>query len=200
MTRRTATRFAGPTPFDEASYATIVGMIDAAEDWLVESGKCRENEAHAWLTRDYLKCAAGIINGATCYVTIDEKLAASIFLSSLPGAKLALRSTRRADACAKMLFEQRHMFFPDYGTLLRYFFDLEMKRTFPTSLRMNGLILLAAATLPGARAQIRRENRRRDGFEGLLVTNDDMKRRMIPASDLDSRLFFANQSPNDMIE
>ena len=167
-------------PYDSTSYALIVQLIDAAEDRAIRRGLCRANEADAFVTAHYIYWAAGLVHGASVYLPNDERIGADAFLSFLPAASTKLRSVKRRAACVKLLSQQPHIFFPMFGPILRGMLRDELRKPYIRGeLRHSGIVLLAAASLPEAQAEIRRELRRRGEREPLLVRDKDMERRLI---------------------
>jgi len=162
------------TPIDDATYATIVELLDAAEDRLVRDGACRGRDANDYLAFRYIAAASGIVHGATFFVANEERVRADIFLSNLPGSKFRRLSHKRKRACIELLAARPDRFFRSFNDTLRTVLQLIMERTRdPEQLNMHGIVLLAAANLPGAVVDIRREIRRRGGSQRRLVVAED---------------------------
>lgn len=157
--------------FNNRAHEVIIGVLDRAEEWMARNGICPAHLAEARLTSEYIDACASIIRGGIVYLAADERIGADIFLSKLGGAKFKRLSTRTQTMCAEQLSQHTHVYFPNYHTLLRFAY-LHVLRSDcgPTPFYSHGVVLLAAAKLPGVITDIRRECRRRGlSYDRVLV-------------------------------
>jgi hypothetical protein len=91
-----------------------------------------------------------------------------------------MRNTRK---CALQLHWHTHYYFGNYHTILRHCY-LQILRTLSDldAIDRNGVLQLAAATLPGVRADIRRTRRRLGAERDRLIVADDTMNRRIEAT------------------
>lgn len=87
---------------------------------------------------------------------------------------------------ASQLSTHTHVYFPDYPKLLRLaYLHILANTTDLDAIRRSGVLMLAAATLPGVRTDIRRELRRRGAtWDRTLVQDATLERRIGFASGL----------------
>jgi hypothetical protein len=174
------------TPIDDAAYATLVELLDAAEDRLVRDGICRGRDANDYLAFRYIAAASGIVHGASFFVANEERVGADIFLSDLPTPKFRRLSRKRQRACVELLAARPDRFFRSFNDTLRTVLQLIMEKTSdPEELNMHGVVLLAAANVPGAAIDIRREIRRRGGSEMRLVFAGDLEQKAAIGGQID---------------
>ena len=167
-------------PFDDRLHEIITGLLDRTEAKLVSNGTCKAEHAHEYLTTLYIEACAGIIVGGNTYMPNDERIGAEIFLSKLGDAKFNRLSPRRQSACAVHLTNHTHVYFPNFHAMLRLacVHILHSTRGYE-EIQKNGVILLASATLPGVRNDVRREFRRRGcDIDRLLVADELYEQRM----------------------
>ncbi|MFB0874250.1 MULTISPECIES: hypothetical protein [unclassified Sphingobium] len=169
-----------PQPFNDSLHAIISGALDRTEEKMIGNGVCQAEQADEYLTARYIEACAGILVGGLVYLTNDERIGAEIFLSKLGDAKFNRLSERRKRECAVHLTNHTHVYFPQYHMMLRLAcLHVLRTKTGYDYIEHDGVILLAAATLPGVRSDIRRELRRRGAsFDRLLVPDDIYKHRM----------------------
>lgn len=161
--------------FDDKLHALLVGLFDRAEEKLVATGICQADRADEWLTIQYIKETGTVVWGGQTYLPNDEYIGADIFLSYIADAQFKRLSIRRRQNCALQLSTHTQVYFPQYNTILRlsYLHFLHSNKGNGFEVTHNGIVLLAAAKLPGVINDIRRELRRRGSkYDHLLVQND----------------------------
>jgi hypothetical protein len=166
--------------FDDKAHQMLSDMLDEAEDRLVGMNVCAPDEADEYLTAFYIsECGIFLEHGAV-YLPNEERIAADLFLAKLPRRRAKQWSNRRMRICAVQLSTNTHVYFPKYHKLLRLSYLRILAETDDwQTLRRSGMLMLAAATLPGVRSDIRRELRRRGADNlSLLVPNDVIQKRL----------------------
>ena len=163
-------------PLDERIEAFLSEVIDRTEARCVRNGVCTPEHADEYLTTEYIEDTSCLLFGANHYMLGDELIGADIFLTRLGDAIFDAASDRRKAKCVNQLVGHTHVFFPKYHEILkatfRHILSNHCGRAY--ELAHKGIILLAAATLPGARSEIRRELRRRGMNERGLVSDEAM--------------------------
>jgi hypothetical protein len=169
-----------PQPFNDALHATISKALDRTEEKMIGNGVCQPEYADEYLTARYIEACAGIIVGGLVYLPNDERIGAEIFLSKLGDPKFNRLSQRRKRECAVHLTNHTHVYFAQYHMMLRLACLHVLRSTTEYEhIEHDGVVLLAAATLPGVRSDIRREFRRRGAsFDRLLVPDDVYQQRI----------------------
>lgn len=165
--------------FDDRLHATLAGLFDRAEEKLVAKGICQADRADEWLTVQYIRETGTVVWGGQVYLPVDEFIGADIFLSNIADAQFKRLSLKRRRSCARQLAMHTQVYFPQYNTMLRmaYLHVLRSTKGHDFEVTHDGIILLAAAKLPGVLSDIRRELRRRGSkCDHLLVCNDTIKK------------------------
>lgn len=164
--------------FDDAAHATLQMLLDRYENRLVTDDVCEPEEAHEFVTLEYIETCGGMLNHAQTYLEAEEVIGADIFLWKLNRILKMRKSDRQIRNAAKQLATHTHRYLPKFEQMLRLSLLQVLSETESfEQLRWNGVVLLAAATLPGVRDDIRRELRRRGAtFESLLVTDSTYQR------------------------
>lgn len=165
--------------FDDRLHATLAGLFDRAEEKLVAKGICQADRADEWLTVQYIKETGTVVWGGQTYLPNDEFIGADIFLSYIADAQFKKLSVRRRQNCARQLATHTQVYFPQYNAILRLTCLHVLHSTTGSDFEVthNGIVLLAAAKLPGVINDIRRELRRRGSkYDHLLVQNDILEK------------------------
>lgn len=175
---KTRRNFAMPIePLDERIEVFLSQVLDRTEARAVRNGRCKPEYADEYLTMRYIEATSNIIFGGAQYMRVDEVHGASIFLSRLGDGTFNRASTKRQSKCALQLVGHTHVFFPKYHAILKATFRhiIQSHCGHAYELAHIGVIILAAATLPGARSEIRRELRRRGiEYDRGLVSDELM--------------------------
>lgn len=170
--------------FDEKAHVLLSDVLDQTESRLVREGVCKPESASEYLTVRYIKACGDFIEHASVYLENDERIAADLFLSELAKGALKARFNRNAKICAVQLSKHTLVYFPDYNKLLRlYYLQVLAASDVVSTLRHNGVLLLAAATLPGVRSDARRELRRRGANHDALLVPDETIQDLIGRSE-----------------
>ena len=161
-------------PFNDKADAWLSDLLDRVERKAVRNGRCAAEQADEYLTMRYIEDTSGLIEGAQQYMLMDEVLGAEIYLSKLGDPRLDRWQSKRQRLCALQLVGHTHNYFPNYHSILNS--TVQHILQLPCGQRFNishcGVLLLASATLAGARSRIRRELRRR-GIELPLTLSSD---------------------------
>ncbi len=166
-----------PEPFNDKAHAIVSEVLDAAEAWLVRTGKCEPPQTDDYLTMAYIKENGAFLEHAAVYLESEGRIAADLFLWALSNALKGTAKTR---------------YFRNYHAILRQTY-LQLLRTLPDvrAIDHNGVLKLAAATLPGVRTDIRRERRRRGADSDRLIVRDDTMNNRIRNTQIELPIVFA---------
>lgn len=160
--------------FNEKAHAILSDVFDQAEERLVRDSICPAPNASEYLALDYIKTCGDFIEHSVVYLENDERIGADLFLAKLPKGKLRPKFDRHAHKCAVQLSTHTHVYFPDYPKLLRLAYLHVLANTADLeTIRRSGVLMLAAASLPGVRTDIRRELRRRGATWDRTIVCDD---------------------------
>ena len=185
-------------PFNEQADALLSDLLDRAEAKLVRNGICPAEQADEFLTVRYIEAVAGMIYGACVYLPNDERIGADMFLWKLGDARFRSWSNKRKRMCAVQLVGHTHVYFPKYHTVLSLTYRRILQATCGQDRHYlpEAILMLAAATLPGARSEIRRELRRRGSDKPLTLVPFDvlLTKQSAIQSDNHLSLYLANQS------
>lgn len=165
-------------PFDDAAHATVQSLLDQYEERLVANGVCEPQEAHEFVTLEYIETCGSLLDHAQTYLENEEENGADIFLWKINSVTKARKSNRQVRKAARQLAMHTHIYLPKFEQILRIsMLEILSEASDVGEVRWNGIILLAAATLPGVRDDIRRELRRRGAkFDSLLVSDSTYAR------------------------
>ncbi len=179
-----------PQYFNDKAHVIVQDVLDYAEERHVREGTCTAQSAAQYLTLDYIATCRDFMFHATQYLENEERVGADLFLAKLPRGRLKDRFERNRVACAWQLATQTRRYFPDYEPLLRLAFLHVLRSVDDTNtIRWNGVVLLAAASLPGVLTDIRRELRRRGiKYDVTLVADATVERRTERAARLPTLL------------
>jgi hypothetical protein len=166
--------------FNEKAHRLLAEMLDEAEDRLLGMDVCEPQEADEYLTALYIRECGAFIEHSAVYLQNEERIAADLFLGKLPRRRTRQWSNRRMRICAVQLSTNTPVYFPKYHTMLRLAYLHVLNQTEDwQALRRSGILMLAAATLPGVRSDIRRELRRRGAAHiSLIVPDDELQKRL----------------------
>ena len=166
--------------FNDKAHVALTELLDRSKMWAIREGLCEPANAHEYLTLEYIDTCDSFLNHAQCYLENEEQIAADIFLWKLNRVTKTRRTSGSIRNAARQLARHTHIYLPSFKPLLRLtFLKVIAETTNYAELRRSGVTLLAAATLPGAIVDIRRELRRRGATsDSLLVPDDTYKRRM----------------------
>lgn len=167
-------------PFNDRAHGIVSEVLDYAEDRLARDGTCASRDAAEYLALDYIKTCGDFIEHSVVYLENDERIGADLFLAKLPKGRLKARFERNARKCASQLSTHTHVYFPDYPKLLRLaYLHVLANTTDLDAIRRSGVLMLASATLPGVRTDIRRELRRRGAtWDRTIVQDATLERRI----------------------
>lgn len=169
-----------PQPFNDKAHVIVAEIFDENERRLVRQGRCQPHEAMDYLTVAFIKESGEFLNHGTCYLENEGRIAADLFLWYLPKTKVKARYLRNDRICALQLHWHTHYYFHRYHPLLRQA-TLKLLANLPdiAAIDRNGVLHLAARTLPGVRTDINRERRRRGAeSDRLIVPNDELERSL----------------------
>jgi hypothetical protein len=166
--------------FNDKAHVILQDMLDYAEEKVVRLGLSERCNAVEYLALDYIKTCAEFIEHSTQYLENDERIGADLFLAKLAKGPLAARFERNKRMCALQLSTNTRMYFPEYPKLLRLaMMHVIQSAADAQAVRWNGVVLLAAASLPNVRTDVRRELRRRGmDYDVTLVGDATVARRI----------------------
>ncbi|TPO07131.1 hypothetical protein [Mesorhizobium sp. B1-1-5] len=168
--------------FDDKAHVIIASILDDASEHLINSGICKPQEVDEYIALDYIaQCSAAITHGVV-YLEHDEMIGAGIFLDRYSRKNNRQLFQRNSDRCVSQLVRSPNIYFPDYLALLRFAYLRVLNSVSDADiLRASGVLMLAAATLPGVRTDIRRELRRRGlSYDPSLISEDTLQKRIGP--------------------
>lgn len=157
-----------PQPFNERAHVLLSRKLDLSEQWLVQNGVCEARDADDYLTMLFIKVSGEFIEHATVFTENDGRVAGELFLSTLPGSKAGVGQDVRR--CAIQLHWHPHYYFRNFYPLLQQT-CLHLLQALPDvpAINANGVLMLAARTIPGIKADINRERRRRGATEDRSI-------------------------------
>lgn len=159
--------------FSNAAHERLRNLLDMAEDAMLERGECRPHETDDALCRGFIEQLAATTFGTVNYIQCEAETGATIFLSGLCNTYgLKKLSNINEKECARQLVYHVDYYFRDFrATLTRAFIEHLQEATDEDlrGYRFEALFQLAAAKIPNARDQIRREFRRRGLPSPMLV-------------------------------
>jgi len=159
--------------FNDKAHVILQDMLDYAEQRVVRNGICTPDNAVEYLALDYIKTCGDFIEHSAQYLENDERIGADLFLAKLSTGTLKTRYERNKRACAQQLSTNTPLYFPDYHKLLRLaLLHVLQSAADAQTVRWSGVVLLAAASLPNARTDIRRELRRRGMDRDVTLVGD----------------------------
>jgi hypothetical protein len=148
--------------FDDKAHTVVAELLDNAEARLIQTGQCTLDTVSDYLTLEYIKQAASILEYGIVYIDSDGRSAADIFLTRFAFGRVKAKFVRNSRRYAAHLQQHERYYFPNYPNLLRLAYLSHIQSDFELSrLVQSGLLMLAARSLPGVAIDIRREFRRR---------------------------------------
>ena len=171
--------------FNQDAHEFLVEVLNASREKLIKLEKWSPQEANDYLSNCYIEINSNIISGSSMYLQNDGIVAAQNFISEITdglssGLRRKLHLKNRLRECAEQLLTYTNLYFPNFHQLLNDAYK-EMLSTAKSAdkLQHEGLLLFAAATLPGARNEIC-QKLRHYGKERLLVPDDVLYERLLP--------------------
>jgi len=170
--------------FNDKAHVILQDMLDYAEEKVVRLGLCQRADAVEYLALDYIRTCAEFLEHSTQYLESDERIGADLFLAKLAKGPLRARFERNKRMCALQLATNTRMYFPEYPKLLRLaMLHVIQSAADAQAVRWNGVVLLAAASLPNVRTDVRRELRRRGMDHDVTLVGDETLARRIDSRD-----------------
>lgn len=175
--------------FNDMAHEYVRKILNIAEDRLLERQITNPIEVEEYLCRFYIEEAAGIVQGASYFMQCDATSGAELFLLKCVGGFTErphpIRkhlSPTRLRACGNQLSFHTATYFPRYRPILTQRYTEELHRPDNSVLigaGFNGILHLAAASLPGVREEVNRELRRRGlDYDAAKVPAAHLERRM----------------------
>lgn len=168
--------------FNNPAHERLRNLLDMAEDAMLERGECQSHETEDALCRLFIEQLAVTTFGTVNFIQCEAETGATIFLSGLCNTygltKLLPRHERE---CARQLVYHVDYYFRDFrATMTKLFIEILQEATSEDLLgyRYEALFQLAAAKMPNARDQIRREFRRRGLAAPMLVGDKVLEQHM----------------------
>jgi hypothetical protein len=165
--------------FDQRAHDLLVNLLDVAEEQLIEYGICGPQETNEYLTAFYIEEASCFLRHGLRYLPSEGRIAGDLFIWKLANATNSPKYHKHAKACGKQLAEHTELYFPRYAEMLtKAYIETLQNVEEPNLIMTHGVILLAAATLPGVDVALRREFRRRGlTYDRSLICDDDLATR-----------------------
>lgn len=166
--------------FDEKAHELLSDLFDAAEDCLTRQGICGASEADEYLTLEYIKTCGEYIEHAATFLQSEGATASLLFISKLAELSDGGRSAKYVQRCADQLSLHAGLYFPKFRKLLTASYLTVLHSIEDMGeLQRSGILMLAAATLPGVRTELRREFRRRGlQYDRTLVPDNVLRLRL----------------------
>lgn len=166
--------------FDHRAHGFVMNVFDIAEEALIESDLCSPYATNEYLTLLYIEEASCFLQNAQTFIDSEGKIAAEIFFDKLTNHQKTLKFRKHSRICGQQISTQPVLYFPRfYEILTKAYVDVLRTSSNLNSAMFHGTVLLAAATLPDVRLELRREFRRRGlGYDRLLVNDDLLASRM----------------------
>jgi hypothetical protein len=175
--------------FNEKAHGYVRKILNIAEDKLLERQITDVVEIEEYLCRFYIEQVAGIIQGASCFLQGEATSGAGIFLWKCVGGYTdkphPIRKRLRPPilwACGNQISFHTSYYFPRYTAILTQRYIEELQRADDAVLvgaGHNGILHLAAASLPGVEEEANRELRRRGlNYDAVKVPVNHFARRM----------------------
>lgn len=171
-----------PQDFDNKAHEALRNLLDWAEDRMIAQGVCEPHEVEGYQCREYIGQLAVTTFGTCNYNQREAEIGATIFISGLCNTYgLRKLSNAQEQECARQLTYHQSYYFRDFhATLTKVFIEhlQEGSDEDLISYRFDALFQLAAAKIPNARDQIRREYRRRGLGVPMLVGDRVLEQHM----------------------
>ena len=169
---------------DAITHSRLSELLDMAEDAILARGFCAPDEVESHMFKAYLRSVDANMSYCSQYLVTEEQCAGRSFIIDLCQKLGEPKFMRHAYKMAEQLINQPHFYFRHYEQMLTAeYLELLERAEDLDRLRFSGVILLAVASLPGVRSDIRRILRRRgvDGGERFiptLVADETMTQRI----------------------
>jgi len=175
--------------FNDMAHEYVRKILNIAEDRLLERQITNPIEVEEYLCRFYIEDAGSHIQGATYFLQSDATLGAEFFLlkcvggfTERPHPIRKYLSPTRLRACGNQLSFHTTTYFPRYRAILTQRYVEELQQPDDRVLvgaGFNGILHLAAASLPGVREEMNRALRRRGlDYDAAKVPAAHLERRM----------------------
>ena len=166
--------------FNHRAHGFVMSVFDIAEDVLIENNVCCPHETNEYLTHFYIEEASCFLRHAQIYMQDEGRIAAEIFFAKLTNHRRASKFKKHSRICGQQISMQPVLYFPRFYELLtKAYVDVLRTTDDLKSAMFDGTVLLAAATLPDVRLELRREFRRRGlTYDRLLVADDELAARL----------------------
>lgn len=183
-------------PFDHITHERLSLLFEAVEDVLIGEGVCSPSETNEYLTALYIREVGAFMSYASCYLDDEERAIGRNFIHDLTSLASTKRFRKYHRELGTHLATHTTVYFPRYHEMLtKAYLDVLHTVEDLQTVMFDGVIMLAAATLPGLRTDLRREFKRRGlDYDKLLVPDDVLSRRM-KAGLHPSKLIGARPSP-----
>lgn len=168
--------------FKEKYHRIVSPILAYAEDHYSDNGYCYPDNASEYLAVKYIEQCASLIDNGVQYLEKDEYYGSELFLCDHCPKHLRRSFERHSYECARHLSLNIEIYLPEYRDVLQLaYLKLIAKAKSIRDIINCGIILLAAATLPEAKTDIRRELRRRGlPYDRTLVSDSTLERRNAP--------------------
>ena len=166
--------------FDHIAHERMSLLLEAAEDVLIDEGVCTREDALEYLTALYIAETGKFLGGGSCYLQTEERVAGWLFIQTITSHPKTKKYRKFAIELGRHIATHTPLYFPRYFEVLTKAY-IEVLRTVEdlTAVMSDGVILLAAGTLPGLRTDLRREFKRRGlAYDKALVPDDVLEGRM----------------------
>lgn len=166
--------------FDSKSHELLTLLFDAAEEKLVSRGVCQSTEASFLLTMAYIKECGEFLENGIAFLKSEGVAASWMFIGNLAGSIGFKRIGRRDYQCAQQLLMHSALYFPEFYKALTVCYANKLQAAKDANeIQSSGILMMAAAMLPGARTELRRELRRRGlNYDRTLAPDDVMRLRL----------------------
>lgn len=168
--------------FDNRAHEALRKRFDMAEDRIIHRGICPPHDVEEYLCREYIEQLSVTTFGICSFVRAEAENGAKVFLWGLCNTYgLPKLSNQRERECARQLIYHATYYFRDYYAILTKVFIEHLQDASDedlTGYRYKAFFQIAAATIPNAREQIRREYRRRGLREPVLVGDSTLEHHM----------------------
>jgi hypothetical protein len=166
--------------FNHRAHGFVMNVFDIVEETLIENDLCSPYATNEYLTLLYIEEASCFLRNAQTYIDSEGKIAAEIFFGRLTNHRRASKFKKHSRICGQQISMQPVLYFPRfYEILTKAYVDVLRTSSDLNAAMFSGTVLLAAATLPDVRLELRREFRRRGlRYDRLLVKDDVMATRL----------------------
>ena len=169
--------------FNQDAHEFLIGIFNAFREKSISINTFHPLKVEYYLPNCYIETNSNVLSGSSVYLQGDGLAAAKDFISEITdglssGLRRKLHLKNRLRECAEQLLTYTNLYFPNFHQLLNDAYK-EMLSTAKSAdkLQHEGLLLFAAATLPGARNEIC-QKLRHYGQERLLVPDDVLYERL----------------------